>query len=281
MSRNFSVSGLSHHASERAFERTRLTASEVSALIEQKHFYWASSPREGKTSFALVYDALAGQFVVAVVAPYDRRVKTLLTLEQFEQTYFTVSPAAKLLARLAIFSQASQPAAEEGSQDAATTKVAKAVEEANPLSWQFVVTRSDDSPVPLAQLAHPEVCRQFVFLFPVQDQKELKRRAVRVLQTTAFLPWFVEALKQLGVNVEDVVGLQVDAIDEADVQFSADLTSAFARLLQADNPSAANTDARLAGRQARRAFKRQSGLERSGRALDSRRTSYAVDLMFA
>lgn len=284
MSRNFSIAGLTHHASERVFERTRLTASEVSAMLENKHFYWAETPKVGKSSFALVYDALAEQYVVAVVAPYDRNIKTLLTLEQFEYTYHPVSHAAKLLARLAIFAgEGQQPTPESSTVEDEPSKAAQAVKVEAPLAWRFVVTRQDGEEVAMPVLTHAEICERLLFVFPVQDTQELKRRAVRVIQTMAFLQWFASTLAEAGVPVEDVCGLRVEVLDEEASRFSTDLTQPFAKLLSRDNASSLNGEARRAGRHARKAFRKSQALQQNPDTPQklSRKSAFAVDLMFA
>jgi hypothetical protein len=280
MSRNFSIASLTHHASERVFQRSRLTASEVSAMLEKKHFYWAETPKVGKSCFALVFDALAQQYVVAVVAPYDRNIKTLLTLEQFEETYHPVSHAAKLLARLAIFAGEGPQTTVPNPVDTEPTKVELAIKVEAPFVWRFVVTRQDAVDVGLPVLSHAEICERLLFVFPAQDARDLKRRSVRVIQTKAFLEWFVGALSDAGVPADEVCGLRVEALGEEAIRFSADLTQPFVKVLSEENASSLNGEARRAGRHARKAFRQRQTQQQNPDAVQKvSRKTYAVDLM--
>jgi hypothetical protein len=246
-------------------------------MLEKKQFYWAIAPRSGRTNFALVFDAVAQQFAVAVVAPFDRNIKTVLTLGQFEQTYFVVSSAVKLLARLALLAGTQvlrQPVVEAP----AATKVSEAAAVTEPLAWRFVVARADGSETSLPVLRHASVCERFLFLFPVSERLELKRRATRVLQTTAFMAWFAGELKGCEIPFEDVVELKIQAVSEAgEAMFETSLTNALVKVLQQNDPSVANREARTAGRHAQQSYNRY--VKRTQNA--SRTTSYAVDLALA
>jgi hypothetical protein len=256
MTRQPPVGALSHHAQDRVFQRSRLTPLEVQLMFDAHQFFWAIRPRQGCTSFALIFDALAQDYLVAVVECSSRVVKTVLTLTQFEESYRPVSAAAKLLARMALLSSEDQKQLAPRKVEVTNVDADMWLKPVRP-SWRFVVEDEAGASHVLGTLSYREICEIF-YCKPVSTGAELRRRARYVVKTKRFLSWFVQALADVSVSGERVRVLKVEALnpENAEYLFEADMTREFGRALKDPHPERFDALARTVSREAREEARR-------------------------
>lgn len=256
MTRQPIVGALSHHAQDRVFQRSRLTPLEVQLMFDAHQFFWAIRPRPSCTSFALIFDILAQDYLVAVVECNSRVVKTVLTLSQFEESYRPVSAAAKLLARMALLSSEDKQQLAPGREESDNVDANKWIKPVSP-SWRFVVEDERSEAHVLGTLSYREICEIF-YCKPVSSGAELRRRARYVVKTKWFLSWFVQALADISVSGERVRVLRVEALNPGigEHLFDADMTREFGRALKDPHPERFDVLARTVSRAAREEARR-------------------------
>jgi hypothetical protein len=240
---------LTAHAQDRIFQRSRLTPAEAQAMLDAQQYCWANKPRSGQDSYALMFDAVAQDFIVAVVEASSRVVKTILTLKQFEAGRGAVGEVVKLLARMTLLPDAASRFAGAGPMTSLTFSVLK-LHEVDALvkvipapAWRFSVRDISGAFTVLGTLPYSKIC-EFFFCKPVTTESNLKLRAGRLVSTSAFFSWFAQGLDAVQQTADSVEGLFVEAltVDTDEAFCSADVTEAFSQALCA--PDAARQDAR-------------------------------------
>jgi hypothetical protein len=238
---------LTRHAQERIFERSRLTPIEVQQMLDAHQFCWTTKPKAGQDAYAVVFDAVAQDYLVAIVQHDSRNVKTVLTLEQYEESKQLVSDNIKLLARLALLSKEEQKAATGDAKQ----------EYRPPASWRFNVLDAKGKLTSLGQLDYWQILDMF-FCKPVETASNLRKRALHLIKTRAFFVWFFQALERASVDVESVRNFVVEAVHpETDEAFCrTDITEHFVRVLTNPVPEALDGFARHVSDRARLKAKR-------------------------
>jgi hypothetical protein len=246
---------LSRHAQERVFQRTHLTPLEVQLMLDNRQFCWARRPRASEDRYAVVYDVVAKDYLVAVVEPKGRVVKTVLTLEQFEASHFRVSDAVRLLCRLTLVQQpdnSMEPKSPEKARflqdcldEAPEPAPMKPARDA--LVWRFAVVDAAGITWPLAAmeasfLAGAKVNPEY------RTPRDVGRQARRLVASDAFLGWFVHELVRAEISLESVTGLVLQMLDPASyaLLYELPLTDDFLEVL-VGSLSVADTAGILAG----------------------------------
>jgi hypothetical protein len=93
----------SKHAVVRVLERTHLSVGQLLDRLNRNSIAWLPAKMPEGHRHALVYCASSGSFVVAILVEADRVVKTVVTLEQWENMY---RPVANIWLTLAMHAAA-------------------------------------------------------------------------------------------------------------------------------------------------------------------------------
>jgi len=81
----------SKHAVVRVLERTHLSVGQLLDRLNSNSIAWLPAKMPAGHRHALVYCASSGSFIVAILVEADRVVKTVVTLEQWENMYRKVA----------------------------------------------------------------------------------------------------------------------------------------------------------------------------------------------
>jgi hypothetical protein len=92
---------LSRHAHLRVLERTRLSGCQIIERLNMRACAWLRRRTSSDCYYALAYCAATDVFVIAVIAPNKRVLKTILTREQWEINCGPIPAVHLLLAKLA------------------------------------------------------------------------------------------------------------------------------------------------------------------------------------
>lgn len=108
----------SKHAVVRVLERTHLSVGQLLDRLNNNSIAWLPAKMPEGHRHALVYCASSGSFIVAVLAEADRVVKTVVTLEQWENMYRKV---ANIWLTLAVHAAAQGLQPDQGSSSSSST----------------------------------------------------------------------------------------------------------------------------------------------------------------
>jgi hypothetical protein len=182
---------LTTHAQQRVFERTHLTPLEVQTMLDQHHFWWVVTPVVHQKRYALVFDTVARDYLVAIVAPDVAIVKTVLTLAQFEESHHVVSDAVKLLARMTLLREDSPGTNSAG------------------FCWRLTARGREDKNIRLPVLTEHDILEMFNIKVG-RTRPEIRQSTAALFDSSPFLQWFSETLEHLNVPLRYLNSLVLD-----------------------------------------------------------------------
>jgi hypothetical protein len=208
---------LTYHAVERIMERSARAPSWLAQVLNEGQFaHIAAATREQKR-FVLVFDVLTEAYLVAVLPAKSRTVITVLTQEQYENTYGLIAPVIYQLAQLA------RRKAVESDEDGADAvveekkRIGKRLTRQWHANWRAVLKLVPDGRSPVRLTIHmdahwrqecitAEFRKSSVGLGGETTAAELpfEEQANFLAKNPAFLEWIVKKLELRGEDLESL-----------------------------------------------------------------------------